>query len=99
MFNLVDYPHTFPGHTLLGSTRGPVVATGIDINGYVFLDRVEVAECARLFGFVDPAKFGEIEAELSESRSRVQELETELAEAEPILRSLAKASSRYGKGR
>lgn len=80
MFLLTDRPHIFPGRTLLGDTRGPVVDTGVemDLGGRVYLNRQEAWEVARLFGFV--------EAETHEAAvARAALAEVELAEARDAL--------------
>ena len=74
MFQLIDRPVHMPGRTFcLQDTRGPVVDTGVDLNGWVYINRIEALEIGRLFGFVE----GEVhEATLA----RILELETELAD-------------------
>lgn len=54
MFTLTERPHHFPGRTLLGDTRGPVVDTGVDQNGWIYINRIEAVEIGRCFGLVEP---------------------------------------------
>lgn len=84
---LADAPHVFPGRSLLGDTRGPVVDTSVDLDlgGHVYLTRQETWEAARLFGFVEPEVHEQqvrratmAEAELAAARARLVEADSQL---------------------
>lgn len=79
MFRLVD---TLPpyGRTLLGSTTGPAVDTGIaaPADGFVYLSRTEVWEAARLWGFVDPDVAEKMAVDFADALERVDVLEDRL---------------------
>lgn len=87
MFRLVDNPTIMPGQTLIGTTTGPVVDTGVVLlnGGRVYVSQVEAGEIVRHFphvvaeraaaiGWASPKTVASLEAEISR-------LDGELAEA------------------
>lgn len=98
---LVQSPTQFPGQCIDGSQgtpNEPVVDTHIEIQGVgrIYLSRRTVRDAARLFGMVERAELVAVQEQNLRLDARVVELETELAEAQPILSAMARASARYG---
>lgn len=103
MFQLADRPTHMPGLTLLGDTRGPVVDTGRDVNGWVYINEIEAAEIGRLFGMRTKAdcdlledRVTGAEAMVAERDQRILELETELAAFDHVRSAIARANGRFG---
>lgn len=93
---LVDRAALAPAAALGGRQDGPLVDTRYTIPGYgrLYLSWQTVRDCARLYGMVEEDTFAESEADRAVMRERVVELETELAEAAPLLASISKLSER-----
>lgn len=101
MFLLAERPHIFPGRTLLGSTTGPVVDTGCDLDfgGRVYLSRQEVWEAARLHGFIEPEVAQAQEERISDLEAQLAEANEQLEELEPVAKAVVKATARELKAR
>lgn len=94
---LVDSPVQFPGRCVCGNQTGPLVDTHIEIEG---VGRIYLCErCIRtggdLLGMVTHDQAVRLDDRAAVAEARVVELETELAEAAPILASIARAQQRY----
>jgi hypothetical protein len=100
-WQLVPSPMFYPGFCIDGSQGGPnegVIDTSIEFDGRrVYLPVRPVKQAARdLLGMVEAAKLVELEAKLATRDARIRELETELADAQPILAAMGRAAARYG---
>lgn len=98
---LVGSPTFFPNACIDGSQGGPhegVIDTHIEFDGRrVYLPVRPVKAAARdLLGMVERAHVVGLEERLSAAEARVVELETELADAQPVLSAMAKAAARWG---
>lgn len=98
---LVESPVFFPNRCIDGSQGAPgqpVVDTSIEVDGVgrIYLSKRQVREAAQLYGMVEPDRYAALEERAADAAARIVELETELAEAQPILSAMAKAASRYG---
>lgn len=78
MFQLAERPVHMPGHTLTGDTRGPVVDTGVDLNGWVYLSLIEAVEVGKTVGMVEQQVHGQ-------ALETIVRLEQELAEATELV--------------
>lgn len=96
---IVDRPAQFPGQCLDGD-QGVCIDTHIELPayGHIYVSKRQARDHGRLLGMVAREDHAEVHAKVAALEIRVRELETELAEAEPILRSLARAEARYGGG-
>lgn len=94
----------FYPNTCLDGSQGkpgePVVDTHHEVEGYgqthVYLSKRQVVTYARLYGMVPSAEHVKLAEERDTLVIRVRELETELAEARPILAAIGRAHSRFG---
>jgi len=100
-WQLVPSPVFFPNMCVDGSQGGPnegVIDTSIEFDGRrVYLPVRPIKQAARdLLGMVDGATLNAAAAELATAQARIVELETELADAQPILAAMGRAAARYG---
>lgn len=98
---LVDAPRMFPGVCVDGSQGKPgeaVIDTGWEFGDgmHVYLSRTQVLMYGRLVGMVERTEALALEDRAAVAELKVRELETDLADAQPILAAIQKASARYG---
>lgn len=95
---LVDRCSLAPAQALDGRQDGPLVDTRYNVPGYgrLYLSWQTIRDCARLYGMAEQDQFEQAEADRAMLQERVTELETELAEAQPILAAISAAHARYG---
>lgn len=100
-WQLVVSPTFFPNMCIDGSQGNPgegVIDTSIEFDQRrVYLPVRPVKQAARdLLGMIDGQLYRDACEALDERDRRIVALETELAEAEPVLQAMARASQRYG---
>lgn len=87
----------YPGHCICTSQDRPLVDTGIELvgNQRVYLCERCVRTAAQLFGMVELTVAAKTEERALIAEGRVRDLETELADARPVLEAMAGAYRKY----
>lgn len=98
---LVDQCIHFPALCVDGSQptdKDPAVETHIELPGdyHVYLSKRLVVASARLYGMLDHEESSALASLAEQYAAKVAELETELAEAQPVLNAMAKAAAKWG---
>jgi hypothetical protein len=99
---LVESCHLEPYRSLwdIASPQG-FIDTGIDVGvvtgyGRIYIAETELREAANLYGYDSPETATEKDKRIAELERRVVELETDLADAQPVLSALARAATKFG---
>lgn len=94
---LVDRCTLAPAQALDGRQDGPLVDTRYNVPGYgrLYLSWQTIRDCARLYGMLESDVALAVEQELADTRIKLAQAETALADAAPILASIAKLSDKF----
>ena len=80
---LVDRPFLYPGRDIHGGQTGPTIDMCVEIRGHgrVYLSASAIKVAARALKYPSPERHEKLQRQAAEQRTRIAELEAQLAEA------------------